>query len=151
MCSDDRSERMAREWMAASLPTSSSSPSVHYVHRIYRARAVKQSYVTSIFTSAISFFHCLYVLLLHVGNPKMLLINGPGTSLILLLALRVLNFICLTTTPTIYAESVCRVKRWSLTGKLVGLVGARKCKMWKGLKGGESIEGVLFRRHTKSS
>ncbi|GMI47909.1 hypothetical protein TrCOL_g4849 [Triparma columacea] len=138
-CSDDRSERMAKEWISMRGSASSS------LHRLYRARAVKQSYITSIVTSLVSFFHCLYVILFYVGNPRLLFINGPGTSLILLFAVRCVNFLSLSLTPVVYAESVCRVKKWSLTGKLVGLGGwVKRCKMWNELEGGESIEGVLF-------
>jgi hypothetical protein len=131
---------MAKEWISKKRVGTSSS-----VYQIYRARAVKQSYITSVLTSLLSFFHCLYVVLFHVGNPRLLFINGPGTSLILMIAVRAVNFLFLSLTPVVYAESVCRVNKWSLTGKLVGLGGwVKRCKMWKGLEGGESIEGVLF-------
>ncbi|KAM0729330.1 UDP-N-acetylglucosamine transferase subunit ALG14 [Formica fusca] len=58
---------------------------------IYRSREVRQSYFTSIWTTVLATLNCLPILWRE--NPELILCNGP--------------------------ESFCRVKSFSLTGKIL--------------------------------
>lgn len=78
-----------------------------------RARRVHQSFFTSIFSSLATAFVAARVLL--QCKPHMILCNGPGTSLVVVLVTRLL----LLNTKVIYIESFARVKSLSLTGKLM--------------------------------
>ena len=48
------------------------------IHRIFRAREVKQSYFTSIGTTIVGFFHAIYIAARSM--PDMIVTNGPGTA-----------------------------------------------------------------------
>jgi len=85
--------------------------------RVPRAREVKQSYFTSIFTTmnafVMSFWHYVSV------KPALVLANGPGTCVPVIASAFVLkvfgfNSLC----KVIYVESVARTKRLSLSGYL---------------------------------
>ena len=120
---------------------------------LYRARRVKQSYVTSVFTTIASFWHAL-ALLLGCRVPEILLVNGPGTCLVLVVALRLVNLLTLTRTRVLFVESVCRVKGWSATGKLLEWMsvplsfrgGLYRVKQWPDFRGGLLCNGLMFKQ-----
>lgn len=78
-----------------------------------RARKVHQSFFTSIFSSIATAYAAALVLFRY--KPHMILCNGPGTSLVVVLVARMM----LLNTKVIYIESFARVKSLSLTGKLM--------------------------------
>ena len=85
------------------------------VYRVPRARSVRQSYFTSIF----SFLHCLIVsvfILFHF-QPDILLTNGPGTCVPIALATFFLRpwISC----KIVYMESFACVRSLSLSGRLL--------------------------------
>ena len=90
----------------------------HALIRIPRSREVGQRYVTSAFSTARATIHA-------VGSvwrekPDVVLTNGPGVCLPVCLAAfgwRVLG--ARAKTAVVYAESVCRVRRLSLTGEIL--------------------------------
>ena len=90
-------------------------------HALPRARRVKQSYATSIFTTLYSFVYTFILMLsLQLSCPSaLLLINGPGTSLVLAFSFKLCNLLLGTKTRVVMVESWCRVTGLSLTGKLV--------------------------------
>ncbi|MCJ1258882.1 UDP-N-acetylglucosamine transferase subunit [Lignoscripta atroalba] len=137
------------------LPTSPqhqevSPPQPYDISTVPRARRIHQSLLTSPF----SCLHCLVacIRVLHSPSPSrfithqrsypdLLLLNGPATSTILLLASLLLRFLALPGTSgkmrSIYVESWARVKGLSLSGKV--LVGLGACErvlvQWEGLAG----------------
>lgn len=82
------------------------------VHRIRRSREVGQSYLTSIFTSAMATLDSLKVV--WTCKPKLLICNGPGTCLPICLCAKLVSNCVL-----IYVESFCRVDKLSLTGAIL--------------------------------
>ena len=87
------------------------------VRTIPRARQVKQSYFTSIFSTLraiMSTFSCIFSF-----RPDLVLCNGPGTCIPVCFCAYVLTFFGLKTTKIIYVESLCRVQRLSLSGLIL--------------------------------
>jgi beta-1,4-N-acetylglucosaminyltransferase len=88
------------------------------IERIDRAREVGQSYVTSVLTTLVSFVTTARLVLRH--RPGMVLVNGPGTCLPIVVWARVFGGGCLV----YYVESIARVDHVSLTGRVL-LAGGR--------------------------
>lgn len=88
------------------------------VHRITRSRAVKQSNITSIFTTIVSTIECI-PLLLKI-KPELILCNGPGTCVpICLVSILLKVFFINSQCRIVFVESFCRVKSLSLSGKIL--------------------------------
>lgn len=88
--------------------------------RLNRARRVGQSYVSSIWTTLVSIFQALRIVIEQ--KPQLCLTNGPAISVTVLLAIRFLQLITFYTNYkclVIYVESFCRTKTLSLSGKIV--------------------------------
>ncbi|KAH6910381.1 UDP-N-acetylglucosamine transferase subunit ALG14 [Coprinopsis sp. MPI-PUGE-AT-0042] len=92
---------------------------------IPRARRVHQSFLTAPFTALISLASCIYYMTLEPLLDKktkftdVLVVNGPGTCLMLCLAVFINKFIGLPAPTIIYVESFARVSSLSITGKLI--------------------------------
>lgn len=88
--------------------------------RIRRSRAVHQSYVSSIRTTAQAFLADAIPLVWH-HRPELILCNGPGTCVPLLLAAWGMRFAGLLPPHTrlVFVESFCRVRSLSLSGRLM--------------------------------
>ncbi|KAJ3829127.1 glycosyltransferase family 1 protein [Lentinula raphanica] len=102
---------------------------------IPRARKVHQSLLTTPYTALLSLMHCFY----HVtiascfhGSPfaDVLVLNGPGTCLVLCLAVYLNKFLGLSSPRTIYVESFARVQTLSLSGKLLRPLVDRFIVQW---------------------
>lgn len=140
------------------------------IHEVPRARKIHQSLLTSPWSCLQCLWACLRLLQTHPeGRPDLILTNGPATSLVLVLAslmLRYLDF--LDELPvfggsrrgghrskekgqmrTIYVESWARVKRPSLSGRIIAYGGLcnRVLVQWKGLEenGWGEYRGILVR------
>uniref|UniRef100_A0A1I7T2A7 UDP-N-acetylglucosamine transferase subunit ALG14 n=1 Tax=Caenorhabditis tropicalis TaxID=1561998 RepID=A0A1I7T2A7_9PELO len=104
------------------------------IERIPRAREVGQSYLTSI----VSTFHAtVFALkLINRTRPDLVLLNGPGTCIPIALAAAFFDMIRVIDTVIIYEESICRVKRLSLSGAILYYIGMTDCLIvqWPGLK-----------------
>lgn len=123
-----------------------------------RARRIHQSILTAPISSLRCMIACCVVLLQHAsgtrGFPDLILCNGPATATILVFTsvlLRLLNVKNCETNGkmrTIYIESWARVKRLSLSGRLLSLVVDRFLVQWPQLekKYGGRVEylGVLI-------
>ena len=128
------------------------------IYTIPRARKIHQS----LLTTPISSWHCLHACLsllqsLHV--PDLLLSNGPATALIMIIAATILRFFSFLPVYSrfgaagkmriIYVESWARVKRPSLSGRIIVWCGLcdRVLVQWKGLetRGWGEYRGVLVR------
>jgi len=87
------------------------------VKRIPRSRHVGQSYLTSIWTTILSFFFCLK--LVYHEKPDLLLVNGPGTCVPVAFAALFFRFFRICRTRLVYIESVARIHGLSLSGKIL--------------------------------
>jgi len=84
---------------------------------IPRSREVGQSFVSSVGTT-------LYALLfavraVFVYRPDLLMLNGPGTGIPVVLGAIAARMTGFSATRVVYVESIARVRRLSLTGKLI--------------------------------
>ncbi|EKM54398.1 glycosyltransferase family 1 protein, partial [Phanerochaete carnosa HHB-10118-sp] len=101
-----------------------SGPASYTIITIPRARRVHQSLLTTPLSSAISLMACIYhatISPLLSGKPfaDVLLVNGPGTCVMLCLAVYLNKFLGLPSSKLIYVESYARVNRLSLSGKIL--------------------------------
>ena len=104
------------------------------IHRIFRAREVKQSYLTSIGTTIVGFFHAIYIAARSM--PDMIVTNGPGTAVPLCYAAFFISRMMhlKPNAKQIYIESFCRVKSLSLSGKLLKPIVDKFVVQWHPLK-----------------
>lgn len=87
------------------------------VLKISRSREVGQSYLSSISTTIIAFLNsCVF---LWFEKPNLILCNGPGTCVPICLSSLLYRLLFLCKTRLIFIESFCRVKTFSLTGKIL--------------------------------
>lgn len=84
---------------------------------IYRSREVRQSYFTSIWTTTFATLNCLPILWRE--NPELILCNGPGTCIPLCVIAFLFKVLFIAESVVVFIESFCRVKTFSLTGKIL--------------------------------
>ncbi|RXK39471.1 hypothetical protein M231_03304 [Tremella mesenterica] len=90
-----------------------------------RARKVGQSWFSTILTTIRTLFHVIwYTFLVPLTQPRkpwvdVLLVNGPGTCVVLVLVCWIRRILGLSYTRIIYVESFARVRSLSLSGKLL--------------------------------
>ena len=83
---------------------------------VRRARRVHQSLLTAPFTTILCLYDCFH--LLHT-QPDLILTNGPGTGVCVVLAAILRLFFGGRNMRTIFIESWARVKTLSLSGKIL--------------------------------
>ena len=125
-----------------------------------RARRIHQSLLSTPLSSLRCLYACLVLLYNHPnGYPDLILTNGPATSLILILASTIIRFFAfmpivmkagtVEKMRTIYIESWARVKRPSMSGRIIVYCGLcnRVLVQWKGLetRGWGEYRGPLVR------
>ena len=121
-------------------------PSSYSLHFVPRARKVHQSLLTAPLSSLQFFIACILFLTSSPSSPAyrnnypdLILINGPATSVLVLLAALILRFVAFPGTygkmRSVYVESWARVKALSLSGKILVAMGAvdRVLVQWEGL------------------
>lgn len=121
-------------------------PSSYSLHFVPRARKVHQSLLTAPLSSLQCFIACILFLTSSPSSPAyrnnypdLILINGPATSVLVLLAALILRFVAFPGTygkmRSVYVESWARVKALSLSGKILVAMGAvdRVLVQWEGL------------------
>ncbi|MCJ1233954.1 UDP-N-acetylglucosamine transferase subunit [Varicellaria rhodocarpa] len=137
------------------------------ISSVPRARNIHQSLLTSPLSCLRCLVACISVLRFHntapttseslpayskppPSYPNIILTNGPATATILLITSLLLRFLALPGTGgkmrNIYVESWARVRRMSLSGKILVGVGAceRVLVQWEGLGGwGREYRGAL--------
>ena len=96
--------------------------------QVPRAREVKQSWATSVLTTAAASVNS-YLLLLRIG-PDLILCNGPGTCVPFCAGAWLNNKMGLSRTKIVFVESVCRVKSLSLSGKIVSRLADETLVQW---------------------
>jgi beta-1,4-N-acetylglucosaminyltransferase len=104
-----------------------------------RARRVHQS----IFTAPATSLSCLWASLkiLERDSPDVVLTNGPGTGVIVVLASLILRFLGLAgseRTRCVYVESLARCNKLSLSGRLLSKVVDRFLVQWPELEKGRA-------------
>lgn len=87
------------------------------VCRIPRSRNVQQSYITSIFSTLYSTLHTIPVV--YTFKPDVIFCNGPGTCIPICVVAFVLRCLFLLDCRIIFVESICRVRTFSLSGKIL--------------------------------
>ncbi|XP_076062682.1 ALG14, UDP-N-acetylglucosaminyltransferase subunit [Oratosquilla oratoria] len=87
------------------------------VEKVPRSRKVGQSYFTSVFTFLWACVGSCRIVVHHL--PDVILCNGPGICLPLILFMLLLRVFSLKQNRIVYVESFCRVKTLSLTGKIL--------------------------------
>ncbi|KAH9504196.1 UDP-N-acetylglucosamine transferase subunit [Bulinus truncatus] len=92
-----------------------SHSSEYSIWYIPRSREVKQSYLTSIWTTLVAIVYTFP--LVFKLNPEVILCNGPGTCIPICIAGLFLKL--KRNTIIVYVESFCRVYTLSLSGKLL--------------------------------
>jgi beta-1,4-N-acetylglucosaminyltransferase len=116
---DGFSESMAGEFEARLLKEKEERGKFEIVE-LSRARRVHQSLLTTPVTSLICLWAALK--LLARDTPDVVLTNGPGTGVIVVLASFILRFFNLAgsgKTRCVYIESLARCKKLSLSGRLL--------------------------------
>uniref|UniRef100_A0AAF5PU52 UDP-N-acetylglucosamine transferase subunit ALG14 n=1 Tax=Wuchereria bancrofti TaxID=6293 RepID=A0AAF5PU52_WUCBA len=87
------------------------------VERISRSREVKQNYITSILTTIWACIESLF--LIWRIRPDAVICNGPGVCLPICFAAALFDLLRLHNVQLFYIESLCRVKKLSLTGQIL--------------------------------
>jgi beta-1,4-N-acetylglucosaminyltransferase len=100
----------------------------HSVRYIPRSRVVGQSYITSVFSTLYSFIHC--ALVVWQERPTVLLANGPGTCLPILMCAWIYRTIGIAPCTIFLLESYACVSHQSLTAKLCKPFVDRYCVQW---------------------
>ena len=89
-----------------------------YIRRTPRAREVGQSWLSSIFTTAIAILHAIRIV--WTERPDLVLTNGPGTCVPVAYTAWLLRILCIKDCRIVFVESVARVNSISLSGKATG-------------------------------
>ncbi|MCJ1340550.1 UDP-N-acetylglucosamine transferase subunit [Bachmanniomyces sp. S44760] len=153
---DDFSANKAHEF-EQSLNAKAGGPTAAILsYRIFfvpRARLIHQSIFTAPLSSLRCFLSCISVLCSKYRIPRsptlptrspfpdLIVANGPATATILILASLLLRFLGISGTDgkmrCIYIESWARVRRMSLSGRILSSLGAcdRMIVQWKALSG----------------
>lgn len=87
------------------------------IKTIPRAREVKQSWATTVISTLRAIFHAIPIA--FDVRPDLLLVNGPGTCIPIILASLLLQLTTNHDVKLVFIESYCRVERLSLTGRLL--------------------------------
>lgn len=88
--------------------------------RLRRARKVGQSYMTSIWTTITGILSSIRLILAQ--RPNLCFTNGPAISVIVSVAIRLLQLVTIGTSyncEIIYMESFCRTRSLSLAGRII--------------------------------
>lgn len=136
---DDFSETKAREF-EQNLAEYAGMEDIEYgsfdIRVVPRARKIYQSALTAPWSCAKCLVACLSVLR-EGGAPDLMVVNGPATAVIVVIASLVLKFFALENPAkmrAIYVESWARVKHLSLSGKILLRLSDRFLVQWETLK-----------------
>ena len=105
----------------------------HEYHAIPRSREVRQSWFTSVFTTARAAWYA--AALVFRVQPDVLVVNGPGTCVPVCAGALLLGAASLgwRRPRIVFVESFCRVRTLSLSGKLLYRVADEFIVQWPGL------------------
>lgn len=97
-----------------------------------RAREVKQSYLTSVWTTLVALAHSLMIV--AQCRVDLVVTNGPGTAVPLVIANWAMAKACGWRSKTLFIESFCRVESLSLSGKILRPIADKFVVHWAQLK-----------------
>lgn len=104
----------------------------HKIIRIPRSRVVGQSYITSTFTTLYSILYSIPIMIRI--RPDLILCNGPGTCIPICAIAFILKAAFICDTRIIFIESFCRIKTFSLTGKILIYIADNIVVQWPTLR-----------------
>lgn len=105
---------------------------VDAVETIPRSREVGQSWLSTVWTTLVALVMTILVLLRW--RPRVLVVNGPGTCVPVVLSAWVWRYLGVSRTRIVFVESACRVETLSLTGIIMyRLLADRVLVQWPGL------------------
>ncbi|KJA24260.1 glycosyltransferase family 1 protein [Hypholoma sublateritium FD-334 SS-4] len=123
-----------------------STPQNYDILIIPRARQVHQPLIATPLGALQSLLACVrYITLAPLYNKKrptfadVLILNGPGTSFVVCLAVYINKFFGLPAPVIIYVETFARVSSLSLSGKLIRPLADRFLVQWPAGTGGEKL------------
>jgi beta-1,4-N-acetylglucosaminyltransferase len=102
------------------------------IETIPRSREVGQSWISTVWTTLVALLSTVRMVL-H-WNPRVLVVNGPGTCVPVVLAVWLWRFAGICRSRVVFVESACRVETLSLTGRLMYMLLAdRVLVQWPSL------------------
>lgn len=104
----------------------------YHLHRIPRSREVRQSWLSSVFTTLYSMWFSFP--LVHRIKPDLVLCNGPGTCVPICVSALLLGIVGIKKVIIVYVESICRVETLSLSGKILWHLSDYFIVQWPALK-----------------
>ena len=126
---DKNSENKAKE----SIQIDKYKNTKFYFLKIYRARNVGQSFISSIPTTLYALFQSFFILIKY--RPNLVVTNGPGVAFPIVFIGYVLRILMiLSEFKIMFIESYCRTKSISLCGKIVEPFCDRFIVLWKNLE-----------------
>lgn len=111
---------------------STTEHTTYYLHRIPRSREVRQSWLSSVFTTLYSMWFSFP--LVHRIKPDLVLCNGPGTCIPICVSALLLGILGIKKVIIVYVESICRVETLSLSGKILWNLSDYFIVQWPTLK-----------------
>lgn len=141
---DDTFSALRTENFEASIAAKGTALGAWTVRAVPRARRIHQPLLTTPLSSLMCLYACICVLLQEErqhGLPDLILTNGPATATIMVLASVVVRFFNLRGAQskgkmrTIYVESFARVKKLSLSGRIMCWLVDRVLVQWEQLHG----------------
>ena len=119
------------------------------IHKVFRAREVKQSFISSIFTTILAIFHSFIIIAKVTAFSKidLVLTNGPGTAVPMCYCYWFISKVMLFNLKSkiIFIESFCRVNSLSLTAKLMRPILSKFIVQWEDLHRKFPTETILFK------
>ncbi|GAB1288070.1 UDP-N-acetylglucosamine transferase subunit ALG14 homolog [Apodemus speciosus] len=116
--SDEMSAKKIHSLELARAQSDSTTENTNYhLHRIPRSREVRQSWLSSVFTTLYSMWFS-FPLALRI-KPDLVLCNGPGTCVPICVSALLLGILGIKKVIIVYVESICRVETLSLSGKIL--------------------------------
>ncbi|XP_051041546.1 UDP-N-acetylglucosamine transferase subunit ALG14 homolog [Phodopus roborovskii] len=112
--------------------TQKDSAPEHTLHRIPRSREVRQSWLSSVFTTLHSMWFS-FPLVCQL-KPDLVLCNGPGTCVPICVSALLLGILGIKKVIIVYVESICRVETLSLSGKILFHLSDYFIVQWPALK-----------------
>ena len=101
---------------------------VFEIHRIPRSREVRQSWLSTVWTTLYAVAHSIP--LLWSIKPDLILCNGPGTCIPICFISFLFKVMGLAWTDIVFVESICRVTSMSMTGKLLYPIANKFYVQW---------------------
>ncbi|XP_061713682.1 UDP-N-acetylglucosamine transferase subunit ALG14 homolog [Cydia pomonella] len=102
------------------------------ISKIPRSRNVRQSYITSVFSTLYATLHTVPIV--YTFKPDVIFCNGPGTCIPICIVAFVLRCMFLLDCRIVFVESICRVRTLSLSGKILQYFADVMVVQWPSLR-----------------